>query len=70
MQLLVNGKSIRIAQMGPDFLFLESPVDHPPTNARLVFQVDASERRWDVHLPEGISAASQRVVIAPVPAGS
>jgi hypothetical protein len=66
MQLLVNGKSIRIAQMGPDFLFLDAPVDHPPTNARLVLQVDASERRWDVHLPDGISASSKRVAIAPV----
>jgi hypothetical protein len=63
MRLLVNGSSIAIAQMGPDFLLVDAPINHPPGNASLVLQVDLSERRWDVHLPEGISAASKRVAI-------
>ena len=54
MRLLVNGSSIAVAQMGPDFLLVDGPIDHPPGNASLVLQVDQSERRWDVHLPEGI----------------
>ena len=65
MQLLLNGSSIRVAQMGPDFLFVDTPVDHPPANASLVFQVDGQERRWNVNLPQGISASSKRVAIAP-----
>ena len=64
MRLLVNGSSIAVAQMGPDFLLVDAPINHPPGNARLVLQVDQSERRWDVNLPEGISAASKRVAIA------
>ena len=64
MRLLVNGSSISVAQMGPDFLFLDAPINHPPGNASLVLQVDESERRWDVNLPEGISVASKRVAIA------
>ena len=64
MRLLVNGSSIAVAQMGPDFLLVDAPINHPPGNASLVLQVDQSERRWDVHLPEGISAASKRVAIA------
>jgi hypothetical protein len=64
MRLLVNGSSIAVAQMGPDFLLVDAPINHPPGNASLVLQVDQSERRWDVNLPEGISAASKRVAIA------
>lgn len=64
MRLIVNGASISVTHMGPDFLFIESAGDHPPGNASLVLQVDQSERRWNVHLPEGISAGSKRVAIA------
>jgi hypothetical protein len=64
MRLLVNGSSIAVAQMGPDFLLVDAPINHPPGNAGLVLQVDQSERRWDVHLPDGISAESKRVAIA------
>jgi hypothetical protein len=66
MQLLVNGSSIAIAQMGPDFLLIDGPIDHPPGAASLVLQVDKSERRWNVPLPDGISATSKRVQIAVV----
>ncbi len=64
MRLLVNGCSIAIAQMGPDFLLVDPPFDHPPGDATVVLQVDQSERRWSVRLPNGISASSKRVVIA------
>lgn len=64
MRMLLNGRSIAIAQMGPDFLLVKASVNKPPSNATIVLQVDQSERRWDVHLPEGISATSQRVAIA------
>ena len=65
MRLLVDGSSIPVAQMGPDFLLVDAPINHPPRKASLILQVDQSERRWNVHLPEGISAASKRVAIAP-----
>ena len=64
MRLIVNGASIRITQMGPDFLFVESASNHPPGEATIVLQVDGSERRWNVHLQNGISAESKRVAIA------
>jgi len=63
MRLLVNGSSIAVAQMGPDFLLVEAPINHPPGKASLVLQVDQSERRWNAHLPDGISTASRRVAI-------
>jgi len=64
MRLLVNGFSIPVRQMGPDFLLVDSPVNHPPADASLVLQVDQNERSWEVRLPEGISASSNRIVIA------
>ena len=64
MRLLVGGHSIPVAQMGPDFVLLESPVNHPPAHASVVLQVDKSERSWNVLLPHGISADTKRVAIA------
>jgi hypothetical protein len=61
--LLLGGYSIQVAQLGPGFLLLDSPADHPPGLASIVLRVDQSERRWDVRLPDGISAASKRVAI-------
>jgi hypothetical protein len=64
MRLLVDGNSIPVAQMGPDFLILKEAIDHPPGNARIILQVDESKREWDVRLPDGISSHSDRVVIS------
>ncbi len=52
--------------MGPDFLLVNGAIDHPPGNARIILQVDESKREWDVHLPEGISSTSKRIVISAV----
>ena len=64
MRLIVNGTVVRITQMGPDFLFIESPTDHPPCEASILFRVDDSESEWKVMLPEGISKDSKRVALA------
>jgi hypothetical protein len=67
MSLLLNGGSVPVTQMGPDFLLLDAPFDHPPADASMVLQVDKSERRWNVRLPHGISSNSKRVVISAAP---
>jgi hypothetical protein len=64
MRLLVNGHSIPVVQMGPDFLRVDAPTSHPPCNASLVLQVDQNERRLNVRLPNGISSESERIAIA------
>jgi hypothetical protein len=66
MLLIVGSQSLVVSQMGRDSVYLESPIDCPPGQATLFMQVDQSERRWDVYLPKGISAADQRVEIAPI----
>ena len=64
MRLIVNGTRIRITHMGPDFVLIESPMDHPPCEASLSLRVDDSESQWKVTLPDGISKASRRVALA------
>lgn len=66
MKLLVNGSSIPVAQMGPDFLLVTETIDHPPADASIVMQVDEIESRWQVRLPKGISLGSKRIVISAV----
>jgi hypothetical protein len=64
MHLVLDGKTLSIGQLGPDFLLLDAPIDHPPATALLFFSIDGKEREREIHLPEGISAGSRRVVIA------
>ena len=64
MHLLLHGNSLPVVQLGPDFLFLGVPTNEPPGEGTLILGVDRSERRWRVCLPDGISAASKRVIIA------
>jgi hypothetical protein len=61
--LIFNGHSIPVAQLGPGFLLLDAPGDHPPGDASIVLRVDQSEEFWRVRLPEGISADTKRVNI-------
>jgi hypothetical protein len=64
MYLIIDGSSVSITHMGPDFLFIEGGCDHPPGPATILLQVDDTERRWQVILPDGISKASTRVALA------
>jgi hypothetical protein len=64
MRLLINGSSIRIMQMGGDFLLIEPGHEYPPGEASIFLKVDASETHWKVTLPQGISKSSDRVALA------
>ena len=66
LSLLVNGLTLPVSQLGPDFVLLNAPVNHIPAAATVVMQVDENERRWNVHLPKGISEGNKRVQIAAV----
>lgn len=64
MRLVVDGVDLPIAQLGPDFLILETPIDLSASQAEIVLQVDANERRWAVALPDGLNATTPRTRIA------
>ncbi len=63
MQLLLNGETLPVGQVGPDFLLLKTPLDHPPAEGTLIVRVDDNEHRWPVRLPAGSSATDRRVAI-------
>jgi hypothetical protein len=65
MELRLNGSVLAISHLGPDYLILAEPVDHPPGRAEIAMSVDGRERRWAVHLPAGLSASSGRTSIRP-----
>jgi len=58
MRLIINGTTIGITHMGPDFRLVKSPA------ASIFLKVDDSESEWKVRLPEGISKDSNRVALA------
>lgn len=64
MRLILDGINIRITHMGPDFVLVDSPADHPPCEACILFRVDNSESQWKVRLPSGISRHSKRIALA------
>jgi hypothetical protein len=64
MHLALDGKTLSVGQLGPDFLLLDEPFDSPPATATLFFSVDGKGRDREVYLPDGISAGSPRVKIA------
>lgn len=66
IELRLPERTVRVAQMGPDFLLLAEPVDQAPCEAVVVLKVDQVGRSWSVFLPEGIAAGSLRVPLAHV----
>jgi hypothetical protein len=64
MQLYVNSRIFAIGQLGPDFIILDDPADHPPAEAEIALSIDGRERRWPVCLPDGMAASSPRTRIS------
>lgn len=58
MRLYVEGHELEIAQLGPDFLVLKTPIDLGAADAEIHMTIDDVENRWPVYLPEGLSAGN------------
>lgn len=63
MELRVNGAILPIGQLGPDFIILDQPADHPPTTGEITLSIDGRERRWLVSLPDGITSKKKETRI-------
>ena len=48
MHLSVNGHTMSIGHLGPDYVVLDTPIDHPPSDAEISLSVDGNESRWKV----------------------
>lgn len=64
MHLSVNGHVVSIGHLGPDYVILDDPIDHPPGDAQVVLAIDGKERRWQVRLVDGLSASQARARIS------
>ena len=64
MHMRVNGHTVNIGQLGPDFLILDSAPELPPSQAEITVSIDGRVRQWSVQLPDGVSAAKVRTRIA------
>jgi len=66
MHLRVGSTNFVIAQIGPDFLIADEPIDLPPTRAELVVDVDGQIKRRTIFLPQGMRRADAETRIASV----
>jgi len=64
MHLSVNGQTIKIGQMGPNFVILDDAPDLAPSQGEITMSIDGRVRRWHVSLPDGISANRVKTRIA------
>jgi hypothetical protein len=64
IHLLVNGSALPVAQLGPEFLVLRDPIDHPPCDAEITMAIDGNESGWTVHLVNGIQVGERKTVIS------
>jgi hypothetical protein len=60
MHLSVNGHTLSIGHLGPDYVILDASIDHPPSDAEVFLSVDGKESRWKVRLVDGLSASQAR----------
>ncbi len=61
MELLCEGISIPLAQLGPNFFISYQSVDAPLEHAVIRVSIDGAESRWAVRLPEGVRTGERTV---------
>jgi hypothetical protein len=70
MLLHLDGRTLAIAQLGPDFLILKDQIEHPPAEAEIAVSIDGHERCWRVRLDEGIQAKRLKTPVSDFRNGS
>lgn len=63
MHLRIAGRTVRIGQLGPEFIILRDAPDLPPSEGEITVSIDGRIRQWSVQLPDGISASKVRTRI-------
>ena len=63
LSLITAHGTVRLAQIGPQFVIVAKPVDMPPGDAEILMRVDGYEKRWPIHLTEGLSAHERKAAI-------
>jgi len=60
MHLSVNGHTLTIGHLGPDYVVLDTSIDYPPSDAEISLSVDGRKSQWKVRLLDGLSASQAR----------
>lgn len=66
IHLVLNHRSLPVARLGPDFLILHEPSEHPVSDAEMCLIVDDQEDRWAIRLPQGIEPGHKVVPISTI----
>lgn len=61
MYLLLDDQTLPLGQLGPAHCILDQPAQFPPRQGEIVLNIDGSESRLPVYLPDGASPATCRV---------
>ncbi|MBI3407331.1 MAG: hypothetical protein HY040_03115 [Planctomycetes bacterium] len=67
MELRLNGHILPIAELGPNFLVLRTPIDHPAGDAEISLSIDGEEECWPVWLADGIILEKRETKISRCP---
>jgi len=70
LHLVIGGQEFELGQIGPDRIILRESIEYPPGPAEVVMHVNDIEDRWQVYLPNGITANSREVRTVPAVAAS
>ena len=68
IELVINGKSFDIAQVGPEWCVVNNPVDLLPCSGEMIVQIDGRPHRRIVHLNDGMSRDSNELQFSAVSA--
>lgn len=64
MSLLVGGHTVRVGQMGPNFLVLAEPFSSQARHGIVRLTVDGATEEIPVLLPKGIPSGTERIETA------
>ncbi|HUS36184.1 MAG TPA: hypothetical protein VM680_12605 [Verrucomicrobiae bacterium] len=67
MTLVVGAVSHRVGILGPDYVFLEAPGEHPPSEADLILEIDGDREQSRVFLPKGLPQNEREIPIHRIP---
>ena len=63
LSLITAHGTIRLAQIGPDYVIVAKPLDLPPCDAEIVMLIDEFEQRWPVRLIDGIRSSDEQTAV-------
>ena len=55
MHLIVNGRTFDVGQLGPDFVILRDPSDHPPAEAEITFSIGHPTANFPVQVTASVN---------------